>query len=258
VATLMYGQRSRGEALADLAELGVERVDLWSFSRFAQHFDPAGESAEDVRAELDEHGMEAPIVSLFNEEPVLERLRLAAAFGARTAIMAGRSPRRPGTWRPQELAAWLEAAEGLGMTLAFENHVDTLETIDEMEALLDVLDHPAARICLAPPHLWIAGERAEDAVVRLSDRIAVVYLWDAEPALDRASREAFWWERADSQVPGGGGEVDFGRLLGVAREHAPHAYLDLVYHGTGAWELERIHQSVARGLRFVERRRARY
>jgi pimeloyl-ACP methyl ester carboxylesterase len=70
VSTLLYRDRPREAVLAELADLGVRSVDLWAFSEFATHFDPETESAEAVRADLERHGIDVPVVTFFDEEPV--------------------------------------------------------------------------------------------------------------------------------------------------------------------------------------------
>jgi len=255
VATLMYGRRPRREALRSLAQLGVEDVDLWSVPRFAHHFDPEKETAQEVKGELEAHGLKATVVSVFDSEPVEAKLRFAAEIGARYVVMGGRTPKRPSTWQQEKLQSWLDLAHDLGLKLAFENHLDTLETVDEMAALLDALQHPAARICLAPTHLYVAGELCEQALIRLGEAIGVVYMWDMEVGATRETVEEIWWHRAESQIPGGGGAVDFRQLMDMACRYCPEAAWVLVYHGTEDWDDARIQQSIARSLRYLESQR---
>jgi predicted dehydrogenase/sugar phosphate isomerase/epimerase len=253
VSSLLYGERPRGEVLDALAALGVHHVDLWSTEPFVDHHvDPTTESVEAVASDLDARAVRTPVVSVYDDPPVEQKLRYAAALGADTVVMGGRTPDRPDTWAPDRLMPWLDLAADLGLTLAFENHLDTLETVAEMEALLDALDHPAAGICLAPPHLLLAGGHLEEALVRLSGDVEVLYLWDVEEGATRGSEGEAWHERADSQVPGGGGAVDVERTLDLAVTHCPEAHWVLCFHGTEGWDRERIDASVARALRVVE------
>ncbi|MCU4744359.1 TIM barrel protein [Halobacteria archaeon AArc-m2/3/4] len=257
VSTLLYGDRNRETTLESLASLGIESIDLWSVSSFATHFETR-ESAEAIAADLNQFGMEVPVVSVFDDGDVTEKLDIAASLGANVAVMGGRSPDRPETWNRAQLIEWLDHADDRGLTLAFENHLDTLETTAEMRALLEALDHPAAGICLAPPHLSLAGERVERAIVELGAAIDVLYLWDMECGADRTAADAIWWDRPDSQVPGGGGAIDFDRLFDLAVEYCPDAHWVVCYHGTEEWEGKRIDESVRRSLRFLEERRSRF
>jgi predicted dehydrogenase/sugar phosphate isomerase/epimerase len=254
VSTLMYGERDRATTLDALADLGVESVDLWAMSAFADHV--GDDAADEIADALDRRGLDVPVVSVFDDEPVEPKLETAAALDAEAVVMGGRTPDRSETWDPGQLREWLDRAAEHDLTLAFENHLDTLETVDEMGALLDALDHPAAGVCLAPTHLHLAGERVEEALTRLGDDVAVLYLWDMEPGATRADADDVWWDRADSQVPGGGGSVDFERVLDLAVEYTPDAPWVMCYHGTEGWGRERIQQSIARGLRYVDARRS--
>jgi predicted dehydrogenase/sugar phosphate isomerase/epimerase len=256
VSSLLYGDRSRAETLDALSDLGVTDVDLWGTEFFVDHhFDPRAESVEAVRADLDERGLTVPVVSIYDQEPVPEKLAFAAELGADTAVMAGRTPERPDTWDPDQLREWLDLAADHDLTLAFENHTDQLETVDEMEALLEALDHPAAEICLAPSHLVACRGSLDAAITRLGDDIGVLYLWDMEPGVTADSVDDVWWDRPDSQVPGGGGAVEFERTLELAVTHAPDAHWVLCYHGTEGWDRDRIDESVARSFRYLERHR---
>lgn len=255
VSTLLYRDRPREVALAELARLGITEVDLWAFSEFATHFDPETETVEEVTRDLDRYGLQAPVVTFFDEEPVEETLEFAAELGAETAITFGRTPERPSTWDPNVVETWLDRAADLDMTISFENHFDHMETIEEMEVMLEALDHPAARIALAPPHLWHSGgQLAADALARLGDRVGVLYLWDTHPGPD-ATGDRLWWKRPEDQVPGGGSAVDFQRLLEAAVTHAPEARWTLCYHGTDGWSEERLAGSVARAMRTIESHR---
>jgi predicted dehydrogenase/sugar phosphate isomerase/epimerase len=253
VSSLLYHDTTFETAVQQLSRLGVSAVDLWSMPAFAEHLDPA--SPEDARETLDAHGIDVPVVSVYDSDPVEERLRAAAAVGAEAVVMGGRSPDRPETWEPETTRSHLDLAADLGLTLAFENHLDSLETVGEMESLLDALDHPAAGICLAPPHLVAAGGDPVEALARLGDAVEVAYVWDTEPGVTPETADEIWWDRADSQVPGGGGSLDVEAYLDAAAEHAPGAEWVLCYHGTEDWGLDRIGQSVARGARVVEHRR---
>jgi predicted dehydrogenase/sugar phosphate isomerase/epimerase len=256
VSSLLYGNRPRKEVLDSLSSLGAHHVDLWGTAAFVDyHANPETESIEDLKTDLNDHAIQTPVISVYDDEPVIPKLEYAAALGADTVVMAGRSPERPETWDQNQLIEWLDKAHNYGLRLAFENHIDTLETIAEMEALLDALDHSAASICLAPPHLHIAGGSIEEALARLKDNISVVYLWDMESGATREDAHHIWYERPDSQVPGGGGAVNFARVLELAVQYCPEAHWVLCYHGTEEWEHERIQQSISRSLRFVEKHR---
>ena len=252
-SSLMYHEHSLETMLLELSQLGVSAIDLWSVPAFAEHLDPS--ALQTARDALDTYAMDIPVVSVYDSEPIEDRLRAAAAIGAETVVMGGRTPDRPETWDPTVIGEHLDLAADLGLTIAFENHLHTLETVDEMESLLDALDHRAAGICLAPPHLIAAGGDPIEALARLGDAIDVAYLWDTEPGVTAETADEIWWDRAESQVPGGGGALDIRAYLTALVDHAPGAEWVLCYHGTENWEVDRISQSVSRGMRIVEKRR---
>jgi sugar phosphate isomerase/epimerase len=118
--------------------------------------------------------------------------------------------------------------------------------------------HPAAGICLAPTHLALYGETAEDAIQTLRDRIFAIYIWDAEvyTTLEQAdlSKEDNWWENGAAQTPGAS-DIDFRSYLTAAVRYAPEALWALTWHGTYDWDIERIIGSLKQAANVIDKSR---
>ncbi len=255
VSTLMYGHYPRREALQAIAEAGFQFVDLWMLPGMANHFDPEVEDVGTLKEELKELGLSVPMISFYNSEPVVTKLRVAHALGAQVAVTSGVNVRK----HPEvieSLKAQLSLAQQLGLTLAFENHIGTLETLEDMVALLEALDHPSASICLAPTHLELCGQHPEEALAVLRDRISVIYLWDIDVYTPKEDSNSHW-RNGDAQIPGGS-DLDFSSLLTSAVRYAPSALWTFTWHGTEDWPLERITQGLIRARRHIERCRPLY
>ena len=249
-STLMYGHYSRHDALREIASAGFQHVDLWMLPKMASHLDPEAEDVGTVKAELRELGLSVPMISYFRSEPIEVKLRAAHALGARAAVTGGvnvaTTPDGVDTLKPV-----LDLAQQLGITISFENHTGTMETIEDMQALLDALNHPAASICLAPPHLEFCGQHTEDALAALGSRISVLYLWDMHVYVPKADARRHWRD-GDAQTPGTS-DLDFRSILTAAVRYAPLALWAFTWHGTEDWPLERITDGLARASRHIDR-----
>ena len=249
-STLMYGHYSREEALREIASAGFQQVDLWMLPKMASHFDPETEDVAALSAELRELGLSVPMISYYGREPVDAKLRAAHALGAKVAVTGGvnvgKTPEAIKALKPQ-----LDLAQQLGITISFENHTDTMETVEDMQALLAALDHPAASICLAPPHLELCGQHTEDALAALGDRISVLYLWDMQVHVSREDARTHWRD-GDAQTPGTS-DLDFRSILTAAVRYAPLALWAFTWHGTEDWPIERITAGLERAQRHIDR-----
>jgi len=250
VSTLLYAAHPRRDVLRSIAEAGYEDIDLWLYPDIAQHADPDAESADDVKRDLSEFGLTAPIASFYGARPYENRFRLAADLGAEMIVRGGINPR---TQREKldDLKAQADLCQELGVHLVLENHIHQMESIEHMQTLTDELDHPAVRLCLAPSHLALAGQRMEDALRALGDRVDLVYLWDMDFALDRTQQEAFWHD-GDAQVPGAN-DVDFRSVLMAAARYAPQARWSMTWHGSETWPIDRVTSAIARAKRHIDR-----
>lgn len=252
VSSSLFGDRSRSAVFQAIADLGIGHVDLWSAPDVASHLDPVTDDAEDVRADLEEHSLSAPIVTVGRPE-VAERIRFAGDIGADSVVFDGRAT-DTSTPDVETVRSWLTVADENDLTASVVQGFSAPTPIDELVTFIDNLDHDAARVVVTPPALFHAGESPEGALSRLGDRVSGLYLWDTAPG-QAESASAEWFDRPDSQVPGGGVGIDFDRLLDTAVEQAPDAEWILRYHGVDDWSTDRIRGSLARALRVVENAR---
>jgi sugar phosphate isomerase/epimerase len=102
----------------------------------------------------------------------------------------------------------LDVAEKNGIKIAVENHLTVkfteefeqggaanaaemweqgVETLADMIQLIKDLPQPNLGICLAPPHMWAAGETINQVVHFLMERkkLFFYYIWD----VDRTSKD---------------------------------------------------------------------
>jgi len=248
-STLMYGHHSRKETLKEIASAGFQHIDLW-MTGMANHFDTQKEEVSQLKSQLQELGLSVKMISYYGSAPIEEKLRAANVLGAKVAVTGGSNVEKSPNIA-EKLKPHLDLAQKLGITIAFENHVNSMETIEDMQAFLDTLSHPAASICLAPPHLEFCGQHVEDALTKLSNRISVLYLWDMNVYTpeDNPSKH---WRDGDAQIPGAS-NLDFHSILKTAVRYAPQALWSFTWHGTEDWSLERITNGLIRASRHINR-----
>ncbi|MBC8461291.1 MAG: Gfo/Idh/MocA family oxidoreductase [Deltaproteobacteria bacterium] len=248
-STLMYGRYSREETLREISAY-FQHVDVWMLPGMASHFDPEAEDVSVIKTELQSLGLSVPMISYYGRAPVEAKLRVAHALGAKVAVTGGvnvkKSPNVAEALKPH-----LDLAQQLGIKIAFENHTNSLETIEDMRALLETLNHPAASICLAPTHLEFCGQHTEDALAALKDRVSVLYLWDMN-VYTPEDNQGKHWRDGDAQTPGTS-NLDFRSILTAAIRYAPLALWSFTWHGTEDWPIERITSGLIRASRHIDR-----
>lgn len=160
----------------------------------------------------------------------------AGGFGGYTTARGLTRAQASGHVRPEDAmteAEWQQCATtlnaigaatlGYGVRCCYHNHVGSvIETLDEMERLLALLD--PALIFLGPDtgHLAWGGADAVAFCRQYADRIKTIHLKDVNPAVVAASR-ANEWDYGTAQSHGvwtelGQGAIDFGAILGALRD----------------------------------------
>ena len=124
-------------------------------------------------------------------------------------------------------------AAGLGVRLAIENHGRaTVDSLASMVELAERLPDPAFGYALAPIHLWNRGEDTAEAVRRLRERIAFMYIWDWGP-----TAQARWKDPQEPFV--GTGRIDFPPVFAALRAIDYDRPLCVFAHGPEHWPPER-------------------
>lgn len=192
VHTYCFRDRAGPAALAAVAALGVDAVEVW-----------LPHAREPLGADLRRLGLDAVAVGGLglhhNEDLEAIDAAVVVARDVGTTLLVG-------TVAP-ELVEPAAARLPAGFMLAVENHWDqALASVQEVVRALDRAG--AARACLDTGHALLAGDRPEDAVATLAARLAHVHLKDAAApsravrALGRRVRRRY--VRPQPVVPGSG------------------------------------------------------
>ncbi|MFN8221997.1 MAG: sugar phosphate isomerase/epimerase [Gaiellales bacterium] len=127
--------------------------------------------------------------------------RFLRGCGASVLVAGGGPPARTGRTTPDDYRAFAralteagkEVAE-IGLRLAYHPHLDCfVESCEELDRLMDVLDSPDVWLCLDPAHLQATGGDPVFALRTYVDRVAHVHLkdWDGDSAATGRARYAF-------------------------------------------------------------------
>ncbi len=202
-STIAFTGKPLGEALAGLAGMGFDQVDLLTFHGWA-HINPAdlvgcaGSRADEVRRMLDEHGLQAAALNAkptfhmntpvrSEQERNLEELKALGEFARR--VGAGRVTLQPG---PGDAGGSMEAALGLSieafartveaiagedLVISFEPHANSVaESYPAMRRYLEAV--PGLTVCYDPSHFIGMGWEVE-ASTFLLPRVGNVHLRNA-------------------------------------------------------------------------------
>jgi len=163
VSMVAYDGHPQEAALASLAALGIEVVELAYIEGYSAAFDEGVFSAANARAvqqTLAEAGLTCRAVSAHFDlsrpgggDALRRRLEFAAAVGAQmVATVSGPAVRRDAF--VEHLAQAIPAAEALGVTIALENPADdsdgTINDGADAARIAAAFDHPLVRINYDP------------------------------------------------------------------------------------------------------------
>jgi inosose dehydratase len=192
-------------------------------------------------------------------EPVLwpvelDMIRSIARFlrgcGARVMVAGGGPPARAGRHTPDDYRAFARALSqagketaAIGVRLAYHPHLDCfVESREELDRLMDVLNDPDVGLCIDPAHLQATGGDPVDALKTYIDRVDHVHLKDWEGDLDATGRARYAFKTV------GEGIVDLRAFVAVLLESG--------YQGDAIIEIDALdvppEQSCADALAYLE------
>jgi L-ribulose-5-phosphate 3-epimerase len=212
-----YCPYSFDDALAGLAAAGYRGVELAAVPGATEHVDVHADPGE-VRAKLEHHGLEAVSISGHSElttrkglDHGLAVVAWAERFGlpvVNTAIGGHAHVEESEEAFLENIVPLADAAERAGVVIALEVHGDLMASGARSLPLLDRIGHPAVKVNYDTANVeYYSGERAEDDLPAIADRVAHVHLKDT------TGGRGVWDFPAIGQ-----GRVDFGRVVAILRD----------------------------------------
>ena len=173
------------QAIARIAELGFEAVDIWSAHAGCPHLDDVVQrlGGEGLQQVLDKHRVKLFAFSVYSGGYP----RYASLLGEMGGGVAVRGSSRP--CPPEELTTRMrsfleslkpevELAEKHDSYLAIENHGNALlDSVDSMKAFVDLNRSPRLGLALAPYHVQGSGASVEQAIETCGKQLFFFYAW---------------------------------------------------------------------------------
>jgi sugar phosphate isomerase/epimerase len=271
---LPYHDYSLEESIEELAKLGFKSVNLWSArAPLAHHFGP-DEDPEKIKSLLDRHGMKANGLTIYclPHDELQKRIEFAGKLGVDTVIFDCEA--NLSEFTSSFLPPLLDTAEKNGVRIAVENHLtvkftedfesggsanaadswdEGVQSLDDIKRLITDLNHPNLGVCLAPPHLWAAGETITEVINFLAERkkLFYYYIWDVNSNYRRET-DGLNFGTGEQQLPKKDGTLDHKLLLRVLKNVGYEGVVSLKCHGTHGWSKEKITNELRKSNEYVQ------
>lgn len=236
LASCLYGCTDVREILPQVARTGARHLDLWPKVHGSQReqLDEIGE--EGFRELLERHDVKLGCLTRYDLGPfrLREEMRLAARMGCGLIVtgaagpkgLAGADLKRAVAQFVETMKPHLEVAEECGVTLAVENHGNSLiESPDSMKWLAEMAPSSRLAIAFAPYHLPQDAALLAELIRVLDSKIAVFYAWQH----GQGSMTAMPPEDQLLQMPGRG-PLDFRPLLLALRDISYVGFTSVFMH----------------------------
>ncbi len=255
---LPYHDHPLEAALAELAKLGYEEVNLWSSAApLAHHVNP-GDDVEAIKSLLEQYRLKPCGLTIYgkNQAEMLDRIDFAAELGIDTVIFDCEA--NYVDFVAKFLPPLVERAEQRNVRIAVENHLtvpfsadfesggneekrwdEGVDSLAQIKRLVTDIDHPNLGVCLAPPHLWVMGETISEAITFLAERkrLYYYYIWDVDRAYRRGI-DGLNFGPGEKQLPRVDGTLDHAVPLAALKRAGYTGAASIKCHGTHGWSLD--------------------
>ncbi|MBM4001060.1 MAG: sugar phosphate isomerase/epimerase [Planctomycetes bacterium] len=238
LASCMYGYQHVGEILPEVRKTGAVAIDLWPkvHGNQREQLDDLGESK--FAEMLKRHDVTLGCLTQYPLGPfgLADEMRLAGRLGCRTIVTGARGPKglNGDALRDavrdfaEKMKPHLAIAEETGVTIAIENHADSLiDSPDSLKWLAELRPTRRLAVALAPYHLPQDVGMLARLIESLGDAIAIFYAWQhgkgCHPSLTLTKDEQLL-------QMAGRGELDFGPLLEALRRIRFEGWTEIFMH----------------------------
>ncbi|MFN3190936.1 MAG: sugar phosphate isomerase/epimerase family protein [Aureliella sp.] len=235
LASCLFGYQYIREILPAVAATGATAIDIWPkvHGNQREQLDDLGEAK--FKEMLETQNVKLGCITQYKLGPfgLSEELRLAERLGCKTIVTGAKGPKG---LKGAELKAavenfaeamkpHVELAAECGVTIAIENHANSLIESHESMAWLIDSSHENLGIALAPYHLKQDAKSLAELVQRLAPRIAVFYAWQhGKGCMTKLPKK-----QELLQLPGRG-DLDFGPILEALRDTNYSGWTEIFMH----------------------------
>ncbi len=236
VGTCMYGYLYLGEILPEVAKCGAAHIDIWpkSHGNQREQLDDMGE--ELFASLLQKHGVSLGCITQYKLGPfgLQNEMKVAQRLGCQTIVAGGSGPRNlkgaelkkaVGDFL-EKMKPHLEVAEETGVTIAIENHGNSLiDSPDSLKYLAELRASENIGIALAPYHLSQDADLIARLVKDLGSATKVFYAWEhGDGCVTRLPKE-----QELKQLPGHG-PLDFGPIVQALADIRYSGWTEIFMH----------------------------
>lgn len=219
LSSCMYGYQKLETILPEVVKTGAAAIDIWPKAHGDQReqLDAMGEEA--FAALLGRHGVSLGCITQYKLGPfgLKDEMYLASRLGCKTIVTGAKGPadqrgadlkRAVGEF-VNKMRPHLECAEATGVTIAIENHGNSLiQSPDSVKWLIELCDSDYLGIALAPYHLPQDPPLLSTLIRDCDQRLNVFYAWQH----GMGCMEKLPKEQELLQLPGRG-NLDFGPVI---------------------------------------------
>ena len=236
LGSCMYGYQYVGEIFPEVRKTGATAIDIWPkvHGNQREQLDDLGE--EKFVAMMAENKIKLGCITQYKLGPfgLQDEVRLAQRLGCRTIVTGGSGPTG---LKGSELKAavanfiekmkpHLEVAEETGVTIAIENHANSLiESPDSLKWLVELRPTKHLAVAFAPYHLPQDTKLLSSLLEALGNGIAVFYAWQHGMGCHKKLPK----EQEMLQLPGRG-ELDFLPLLAALKKIDYSGWTEIFMH----------------------------
>ncbi len=236
LGSCLYGYTGIEEILPEVAQTGATAIDIWPkvHGNQREQLDELGE--ERFAALLKQHGVTLGCITQYKLGPfgLQDEMRLAKRLGCSLIVTGSSGPKgltgdelKAGiTAFAEKMKPHLEVAEETGVTIAIENHGNSLvDSPDSIRWLLELCPSRHLGLAFAPYHLPQDAGLMSRLLREAGDRTAMFYAWEhGMGCMTKLPKE-----QELMQMPGRG-ELDFAPLLAALREIHYRGWTEVFMH----------------------------
>ncbi|MGI9474385.1 MAG: methionine-R-sulfoxide reductase [Rubripirellula sp.] len=236
LGSCLYGYTDVAEILPEVTKTGAGAIDLWPKVHGSQReqVDELGLPA--FQAMLRRNAVTVGCITQYKLGPfgLQEEMKFASQVGCQTIVTGGKGPKGLSGKElksavqtfVEQMKPHLEVAEETGVTIAIENHGNSLiESPDALKWLKELGPSKHLGIALAPYHLPQDPEVIGDLIRSLGNSIAVFYAWQHGTGSNHSQPK----QDELLQLPGRG-DLDFTPLLSALKDIDYRGWTEIFMH----------------------------
>lgn len=236
LASCLYGYAALEEIIPEVRKTGATAIDLWPKVHGNQREQLDSLGIDRFQELLERHSVTLGCLTRYDLGPfaLTDEIRLAKRLGCRLIVTGARGPtglkneelRKAVLDFVEKMKPTLELAESCGVTIAIENHANSLiESPDSMRWLAEAWPSPTLSVAFAPYHLPQDTTLLARLIRDLGEKIAVFYMWQH----GKGCMAPMPLEDELLQLPGKG-PLDFKPLLAALRDIKYAGYSSIFMH----------------------------